>query len=272
MKRVLVISSLVAASSVGANNSAFCLRRLGIETVVLPTVLLGRHPGWGAPGGSATPIALLSDIWNGIKAQNMNFDAILTGFIGTLENLDVTEKIIRQVKQTNPNVAIIVDPVMGDNGKLYVPVEVGDGIISRLIPHADIITPNVWEFSHLMQTDLSKLDDLGNALRDYGGCALITSVIHDDQIGGLSYHPDGLSYIGHPKFDSVPHGGGDAIAGSLLGHILSGDSEEFAAQKSISAIFEIMKLAEDNKLSEFPLTLGQDKLVEAPNLSVHRLL
>ncbi len=271
MNRVLVISSLVAASSVGANNSAFCLRRLGMETVILPTVILGRHPGWGTPGGSATPSALLSDIWDGINAQNLKFDAVLTGYIGTPENLDLTEQIIRQIKQKNPNVKVIVDPVMGDHGKLYVPVDVGEGIISRLVPYADIITPNVWEFSHLMRSDITGLDELGDALRDYGGCALITSVIDGDRIGGLSYHPEGLSYIGHEKFASVPHGGGDAIAGSLLGHILLGDSEEVAAQKAVSSVFRIMRLAVENGLEEFPLTEGQNELVLAPQLPLRKL-
>lgn len=267
MKRALVISSLVASSSVGANNSAFCLRRLGIETVVLPTVLLGRHPGWGPPGGSETPIEILSDIWNGIKAQNIKFDIVLTGYIGNQDNAALAVDIIRSVKNQNPKVLIIVDPVMGDNDKLYVPVDVARAIETQLIPLADIITPNIWEFSHLMKADFRDLTEIRAALLDYGGCALITSVRHQDQIGALSYHPEGLTYFGHEIFESVPHGGGDAVAGTLAAHLLADDNEEIAAQKAVSSIFGIIKMAVKTKQKELPLIQHQDMLLDAPQLT-----
>jgi len=66
MKTALILSSNVAASQVGATASAFCLRRMGINTIVLPTTVLGRHPGWGDPGGKAVPATQLRDMWRAI--------------------------------------------------------------------------------------------------------------------------------------------------------------------------------------------------------------
>lgn len=272
MKRALVISSQVAASAVGANNTAFCLRRLGVETVVLPTTLMGRHPGWGAPGGGVTPNELLSNMWDGISAQSFTFDAVVTGYMGSLENVALAEKIIFDVKATNKTVKVFVDPVMGDNGKLYVPVDVADAIKAKLIPSANIITPNAWEFSHIVNSDFKGRDDVKRALLDYSGHAVVTSVEHHGLIGALCYHPKGLTYIGHEIFEKVPNGGGDALTGILAAQILAGKSEEEAARRAVSSVFSIMKMAAGSSLSEFPLTACQSDLSEANLLGMDRIL
>lgn len=263
MKRVLVISSQVAASTVGANASAFCLRRLSIEAVVLPTTLLGRHPGWGPPGGALTPFDILSNMWSGIDAQDLKFDAILTGYMGTAQNVDFTASIIAQVKKTNPECYVLVDPVMGDNGRMYVPVDVAVAIEAQLLPLADMITPNLWELSHILKTDMPDLDSLKRALRKYGRGALVTSTIHADQIGGLLFDEDGFKFAGHEIFKTVPHGGGDALAGTFLAHILNGELKIHAMQKSVSAIFAIMKHAFADQSPELPLVQYQSLLNDA---------
>jgi len=267
MKRALVISSQVASSSVGANASAFCLRRLGIETAVLPTTLLGRHPGWGEPGGALTPIDILRGMWNGIDRQNINFDAVLTGYMGQVDNVSFAAQIINELKLKNPDMLTVVDPVMGDNGQLYIPVDVAMSIQSELIPLADFITPNIWEFSHLIQRKIGGFLDLVSVLKDYSGSALITSAGNDQQIGGLLSHAGQMSYWGHDKFDKVPHGGGDALAGTFLAHLLTGENTMAAAGASVSSIFAIMKHAFADDASELPLTRYQSLLIDADPLS-----
>ncbi len=263
MKRALVISSQVAASTVGANASAFCLRRLGVEAVVLPTILLGRHPGWGQPGGALTPFEILSDMWSGIDAQDLKFDAVLTGYMGTSQNVELAVSIIAQIKKTNPDCYTLVDPVMGDNGRLYVPVDVAEAIEANLLPLADIITPNVWELCHILKTDMSDLDELKRALRTSARTTLVTSAIHSNQIGGLLFESDGFAFAGHEIFKTVPHGGGDALAGTFLAHILSEETTSRAMQKSVSSIFAIMKHAFADQSPELPLIKYQSLLDDA---------
>lgn len=272
MKRALVISSQVAASAVGANNSAFCLRRLGVETVVLPTTLMGRHPGWGTPGGGVTDTDILAKMWEGVRAQNLHFDAVLTGYMGSPDNVELTGKILSQVKKSNPKVVIVIDPVMGDDDKLYVPVEVAEAIMQVLVSQSDIVTPNVWEFSHMLQRELPDLNSVQTALLDYGGCALVTSVRNHGRIGALSYHPGGLTYFGHEEFKRVPHGGGDSLSGVLLAHILNGKTEEEAARRAVSSVFHIMSKAVESGTQEFPLTQYQESLDKMPLLSMEHIL
>jgi len=89
MKTALVISSYVAASRVGATASAFCLRRLGVDTIVIPTTVLGRHPGWGTPGGQALNASHLLNMWTAIKAQNIKIDAVMTGYLADDDHIDI---------------------------------------------------------------------------------------------------------------------------------------------------------------------------------------
>lgn len=268
MKRALVISSFVSSSAVGANVSAFALRRLGIEAVVLPTTLLGRHPGWGDPGGQLTPDDILSDMWTGIAAQNLRFDAVLTGYMGSAENAKITQTIIQLIKAENPDCQIIVDPVMGDNGRLYVSENVAEAIAQVLVPLADYITPNSWELSYLMKTDVRSFADTARALSGFEGRALVTSVKLDSSIGGLLSQSGDITFVSHDKFDNIPHGGGDALAGLFLAHMLRGESAETAAQKSISSIFQIMKFAVENDCAELPIVECQDYLLDAPLLDL----
>jgi len=114
MKTVLLISSFVSSSQVGATASAFCLRRLGLEVIILPTTLFGRHPGWGAPGGQAVDHETLSSMWQAIKAQNIKFDAVMSGYMAAEDHIDLTVSIIKTVRSHNPSVKILVDPVKGE--------------------------------------------------------------------------------------------------------------------------------------------------------------
>jgi len=271
MKRALIISSQVAASSVGANASAFCLRRLGVETVVLPTTLLGRHPGWGDPGGALTPHDLLREMWSGISAQNLAFDAVLTGYMGSSETVEFTTHIVRDLKAQNPYLLVVVDPVMGDNGQLYVPEAVASAIRSLLVPLADVLTPNVWEFSYLLDREFRNLDQLKDALHEFSKSTLVTSVRNGNEIGGMLHHAGGLTYWGHEKFERVPHGGGDAVSGTFLAHILRGRDIELAAAQAISSIFAFMQKAFVDDAPELPLTEYQSLLVDAERLKFEEM-
>ena len=233
---------------------------------------MGRHPGWGSPGGGITPTSILTEVWTGIQAQGLKIDAVLTGYMGSVENTKFASDVIQTVKRSNPDATIVVDPVMGDQGKLYVPDEVANAVMQDLITIADLITPNVWEFSHMLQRTLKDMKSIQEALLDYGGSALVTSVRHHGLIGALSYHSSGLTYFGHEKFDQVPNGGGDALAGLLLAHILNDVVEEEAARRAVSSVFEIMRHANQDGAEEFPLTAYQHCLKTASLLSMSRIL
>lgn len=268
MKTVLLISSFVSSSQVGASASAFCLRRLDCDVVILPTTLFGRHPGWGAPGGKAVEINVLRDMWDAISQQDIKFDAVMSGYMAAREHIDLTIDIIDWVRQANPGALILIDPVKGDDGKLYIPQRRADAMQSRLVPKADILTPNLYELEYLAGRPLNNPAEIINAARHIGLDMLVTSVPHRAQIGALWVDKTQARYVGHDSFPSVPNGGGDSLAALFLAAYLNGAPPAAAQQKSVSSIFQVLKTAVNGGYKELPLTACQDDLIHPPLLTI----
>lgn len=271
MKTVLVISSYVAASRVGATASAFCLRRLGIEALVMPTTLLGRHPGWGEPGGEALSATHLRSMWAAIKLQELKIDAVMTGYLAQDDHIDVALEIIGDVKTANPDAIILVDPVMGDNGKLYVPKSRAQAITTRLLPAANIITPNVWELSYISKAECSAFSDIVSTATSLDMACLVTSVWQGRSIGAIFVDGPVKYYVHHEAFSAVPHGGGDSLAATFLAHLLEGDLRRDALAKSVASIFAILSAAVAEDAGELPLIREQDALIIAKPLPIEIL-
>lgn len=264
-RTVLVISSTVASSRVGATAASFCLRRLGVETVVLPTTLMGRHPGWGTPGGGSVKAARLADMWEAIRAQGLKFDAVLTGYMGEAAHIPLVADIIADVKLANPDAAIWVDPVMGDHGRLYIPEDRAAAIRDILVPLADCVTPNLWELGWLCGQDLVTPDDIRAAVTR--PATLVTSVPDGDKIGAAWITHDGARLCSHEQFKTVPHGGGDALGAIVLAHHLRGLSADDALSAAVGSIFDIMSAADALDAGELPLVRCQASLIRPKALT-----
>lgn len=271
----LVISSSVAASRVGASASAFCLQRLGVEAIVLPTVLLGRHPGWGAPGGGEVAADTLRSMWDGIKSQNLKIDAVMTGYMASREHVALAAQIITDIRRQNPEAIILVDPVMGDNGKLYIAKAIATAIQDKLIPLADICTPNFWELGYISGNSIETLKTALPAARKLPCDVLITSLPFGQYIGAAIVQnkpkPAQSYYVAHEKFETVPHGGGDALAGVFLARLLSGTTPQDSLAISVASIFKIISIAAETGASEMPLIQAQDALITAAPLPLKSL-
>ncbi len=267
MPKVLLISSTVASSRVGASAAGFCLQRLGIETITLPTTLMGRHPGWGEPGGGAVPTKHLQDMWSAIEKQNLNFDAVLTGYMGEIGHIDLCADIIAYIKSRQSDIDIWVDPVMGDHGKLYISEDRAKAIRDKLVPLADCITPNLWELSWLTDKLLETPDAIRRAIEPFGK-ALITSVPDGDKIGAVWSSKTANLICSHPRFDKVPHGGGDSLSAILLAHHLRGRDERMALMRALGTIFDVMKTTQEINAKELPLIRCQDALIRPNRLDV----
>ena len=262
MGTVLSISSQVAASRVGTSAGGFVLRRLGHEAVVLPTVLLGRHPGWGPPGGGAVEVEHLQSMWAAVRQQELAFDAVQTGYFATATQVSLAASIIDAVAPP----IVMVDPVIGDDGGLYVAEDVAEAIRDLLLPRATIITPNLWEFGWLGGNP----DDAASALA-LAPSALITSWPEGDRIGALHIDRDGTHCISHERFASVPHGGGDTLAALWIAHALDGMSSSENLSRSVGSVLKLLRgtLADDR--SELMLARDQDALLHPEHLEAHRV-
>jgi pyridoxine kinase len=270
MKTALIISSFVAASQVGAGASAFCLRRLGVDAIILPTTLFGRHPGWGFPGGEPVPRAYLDDMWRAVRDQRIKFDAVLTGYMARTDHVDLAAKIMFHVKQDNPEARLLVDPVMGDHGRLYVNEDVAGAIIKQLLPIADLITPNLWELEYMSGDPLDDLSAVFRTASRVHPGTIITSIQTQNEIGAALVANGQVSVVTHKKFDTIPHGGGDALAGTLLANWLKGYDRQEALARSVASIFSIIQASQKSKTGELPLVEQQEALISCAPLPIER--
>lgn len=160
--RVLSIQSHVVHGYVGNKSAVFPLQVLGMEVDTINTVQFSNHTGYA---GGFTGEKLGSDaLWaliDGLdKNELLGYTHLLTGYMGSADTLETIVKVATKLKQRNPGLIYVCDPVLGDNGKLYVPEELVALYKSKIIPLADIVTPNQFEVEQLTSgMPVTSIDD-----------------------------------------------------------------------------------------------------------------
>lgn len=238
---IVILSSLVAASPVGGGAQAAELARLGFETALVPSVLFGRHPGLGAPGGGATPQALFEGMLSGIEASGAlpTAEALIAGYFNTAEQVAAAARFVDTVRAANPGAWIVVDPIMGDGASgLYVSEAVAEALAGELVPRADLITPNAWELARLSGRPAADVDEALAAARALGRPVLATSIAQGDEIGVLYTSADEAWLASHARRGSDPKGAGDRLTAAFVGHRLKGESVEEALRAATAGVAE----------------------------------
>jgi pyridoxine kinase len=104
-------------------------------------------------------------LYTGLKENHLlDYTHLLTGYVGNETFLNKLADIITELKEKNPNIIYLCDPVMGDNGKLYVPESLVKIYIERILPKANIITPNMFELELIYGNKILNLNDMYDAL------------------------------------------------------------------------------------------------------------
>ncbi|EWC44929.1 hypothetical protein DRE_00988 [Drechslerella stenobrocha 248] len=170
--RVLSIASHVVSGYVGNSVSTFVMQLLGLEVCALNTVQFSNHTGYGAWTGTRIPPSEIDALYEGLKKNELaDFDMLATGYVPGDEGVEAVGKIARDLKSRRESGGEegqtkffwVLDPVMGDSGKLYVSEKVVP-VYKQLLPLADLITPNQYEVEWLTDIKLVSLDDVASAL------------------------------------------------------------------------------------------------------------
>lgn len=244
-RAVIVVSSHVARGSVGNRAAALALEALGFPVWTVPTVVLPWHLGHG-PGTKILPdpklfAALMADLAGAPWLDEVG--AVLSGFLGDVGQVDAVASLVRAVKARNPNALYVCDPVMGDKGGLYVPEAIASAIRDRLIPLADLTTPNRYELAWMTGTELHDLRDLMQAALDLGTpTVLVTSApgMMSGSIGNLLITRSEALLAEHRSVEGPPHGTGDLTSAVFLARLLDGQPSSKALQSTTAAVFEIL--------------------------------
>ena len=265
MKTVLSIQSQVAGARVGNSVAAFAMERLGVRVLQLPTVLLGRRPDHGPPGGGPIPADTLSAMIEGLAADGIlaEVDAVLSGYLGAPDHVGVVLDAVARVKAANAKAVFVCDPVLGDDGKLFVRDEIADAVLNGLWRHADWLTPNVFELGLLTGRTVDSLESAREAARQVGKPVLCSSIRTALGLGNLLAAPTGDWFCETPRLPRAQKGAGDLLSALYVGRRVRGDALVVALEGATGSVYDVIvrSLAAD---SEDLLLPQAQELLEEP--------
>jgi pyridoxine kinase len=202
-----------------------------------------------------------------------DLDVVMSGYLPSAAHAELCAHWVARLKERNPAILYLCDPVLGDEpGGVYIEAEAAEAVRDKLVPLADIVTPNRFELSWLTGRDISTPQDAVTATQMLGRPVVLAT-----SAPGLL--PDCLSNLilmnGEAMFTNVPrrqvlaHGTGDFIAAAFLAHLLDGRSESEALALA-SAAMEITIEASDG-LGELALIDSQEQWSRAAPAALYSL-
>jgi pyridoxine kinase len=237
---VLSISSQVAYGPVGNSASVPALQAAGFTVSQFPTIILSNHPGLGKPSGVKLPAAELEAILKSLEALGAldTCLGVMTGYFASADQIKIAASFIREMKSKNASLYVLVDPILGDDGSLYVSNEVANAIRNDLLPLASCITPNCFELRWLSGKPVSNKPEAliaGATLPSKE--ILATSIpVGADKLASLAITGSEYAETISTVRPGVPHGTGDFLAGLYLAARLNGYESREALKLSADVL------------------------------------
>jgi pyridoxine kinase len=277
---ILSIQSAVAYGHVGNSAAVFPLQRLGHEVWPVHTVTFSNHTGYGAWRGPMIPAADVREVVAGIEDRGVlgEVDLVLSGYQGSEGIADVVLDAVARVKKANPAAAYACDPVMGNaRSGCFVAPAIPPLVRERVVPAADIVTPNQFELGFLVgreddgPQELAGIVAAADRVRELGpGTVLVTSVEHADRapgtIGMLAVTGDGAWLVETPLLPLQANGSGDVTAALFAAHLVGSGDPVSALERTAGAVFGLLQVTLDAGARELQLVPAQQEYVEPSRL------
>lgn len=168
INRVLSIQSHVVHGYVGNKCAVFPMQVLGFEVDSINSVQFSNHTGYDEGfKGQVLDEKQLSEIFSGLVANDLHkqYTHLLTGYIGNKNFLAEIANIVKTLRAVNPSLIYVCDPVMGDDGAMYVPEDLLPVYRDTIIPLADVVTPNQYEAELLTGKPIESMTDALEAIQ-----------------------------------------------------------------------------------------------------------
>lgn len=246
MKRIVTIQDISCVGKCSLTVALPIISAMGIETAVIPTAVLSTHTAFK----NFTYRDLTGDLpkiakhW---KQEKFNFDGIYTGYLGSIEQIDILKEFFKQFKTSNN--FVFIDPVMADNGKLYAGFdEKFVKEMKELCKMADIIVPNLTEASYMLEKEYKEnyseqeIKDMLIELSFLGPKYVVLTGVsfNENKLGVMSYNKETNKFFTYFK-EKVPakyHGTGDIFASTLVGAITNRNTLEEGLKIAVDYVWE----------------------------------
>ncbi|MCI6607329.1 pyridoxamine kinase [uncultured Mitsuokella sp.] len=249
-KRIALVNDITGFGRCSVTVELPLISAMKIQACPLPTAILSVHTGF--------PDHYLDDYTERMapyiaswEKNGLAFDGICTGFLGSAEQIAIVLDFIRRFKGAGTRV--MVDPVMGDYGKLYPSYtqEMCDKMRS-LLGVADLVTPNLTEACQLLDIPYptdgivtgDELCEMAEALAARGPKQVVITGLHEgDTIKNFLYEDGKMAIVRAPKIGGDRSGSGDAFAAIVAASLIRGEELEAAVQKAASFISRCLAYA-----------------------------
>ncbi len=253
-KKIAVISDISGFGRCSVTVSLPIISAFGIQCCPLPTAILSNHSGY--PDfffdDYTDRMEIYMDMWSKL---GLAFDGILTGFLGSRKQIDIVLEFIRRFK--GPETMLIVDPVMGDNGRLYSTYtqELARDM-TRLCTQADIIMPNLTEACVLADMpyrenfrgkDYAALCDRLQALGPKN--IVLTGLLTPSTIGNYIREPGQADHILRRGLSGKPRAGtGDVFASVVAADQVKGSPFSASVAKAADFVRATIRRSEERNI------------------------
>jgi pyridoxine kinase len=267
--KVLSIQSAVAYGHVGNSAAVFPLQRIGVEVLPVYTVTFSNHTGYGAWRGPMIDPADVAAVITGIEERGVfaDIDVVLSGYQGGEGIADVIVDTVARVKAANPNAVYACDPVMGNaRSGCFVAPAIPDLLRDRVVPVADIISPNQFELGYLTGTEPATVDETlasADAARAMGPrTVLVTSVERPDREPGtiemMVVDDAGAWIVQTPMLPMKANGSGDVTSALFTAHYRGSGDPADALARTASSVFDLLQNTLDAGQRELALVESQE--------------
>ncbi len=253
MKRILTIQDISCLGKCSITIALPVISAMGVETVILPTAVLSTHTMFKnfTVRDLTEDLIPITDHW---KKENVKFDAIYTGYLGSAEEIDIAKRIFKEFR--TDDTLVFIDPVMADNGKLYSAFDMEYAKLNAsLCAEADIIVPNITEACFMTGMEYKETYDesyikelMAGLIRLGSKMAVITGVsLSPGKTGVYGYDKVNDKYFVYQndRVDATYHGTGDLFSSIAVGAIMRGlsveDAFKLAADHTAKTIRETLK-------------------------------
>jgi pyridoxine kinase len=260
---VISIQSQVVHGHVGNSAAVPALQAAGVNVAAVPTTLLSNHPRYPTLRGRVLEAGLVADLLKGVEERGLVDQAavLITGYLGSPENAAVVADFVERALSRNSKLVYLCDPVIGDDGRVYVADGILDVLRHRLLPAAHLITPNQFELELLSGVTIADAGGLrasATAIAGQGridivatGCTLTDTPA--GQVETILCADGQLSRFATPLLPIRPYGTGDLLTGLIAAHLAKGAAIEAAVRLAVETIFAVLVRTQESGSAEMRL-------------------
>ncbi|MDC0398495.1 pyridoxal kinase [Alphaproteobacteria bacterium] len=269
---VLSIQSSVIFGYVGNNIARPVLQTLGYDVWCVDTVNFSNHPGYGSFTGSVKEAHKIQEEINGLANLDIlgDCDAILSGYLGEVETAKTVSRTIELIKEQNETAIYLLDPVIGDDGQIYVKNGLIEAFKNELLPKADVILPNQSELGWLSGLKINDVSSLKTASKYLIKCGaktvVVTGIPEIETLTNYVVTSDAFWAISTPKLNRKFSGTGDLFSSLFTGALLQTkdlyNALNFATEGCSIVVRETQK-KDSKELSVLPV-LNQFSRIKKP--------